>query len=200
MLNEHSSGHTLTYQRHAFAHATHSAGSPYFACCDRTQTTKRFIKASKRDACVISPQKSFGLGIWIQISWVICYELSLAIRINLQRAVFSLFWAGEGEGWCVCLRVTAEQLQLETDPTSQIPNSNFTLPSHCSSLRLLSLPVVCRVFHYAASLACQMVFEWILKSRLHWTSIIFLRFFLVVLKKALLNDSLEAHLQKQNYS
>lgn len=181
MLNEHSSGHTLTYQRHAFAHATHSAGSPYFACCDRTQTTKRFIKASKRDACVISPQKSFGLGIWIRISWVICYELSLAIRINLQRAVFSSFLS-RGRWRLMCVfesygRTTTAgnwphipNPQLKLHPSLSLFLSPPFIPPCC----LPSTPL-CSLF--AASLACQMVFEWILKSRLHWTSIIFLCFF-----------------------
>lgn len=59
--------------------------------------TKRFIKASKKGRLRHFPPKKlwFGkvsVGIWIQISWVICYELSLAIRINLQTAVFSLMW------------------------------------------------------------------------------------------------------------
>lgn len=84
--------------------------------------------------------------------------------------------------------------QLKLHPSLSLFLSPPFIPPCC----LPSTPL-CSLF--AASLACQMVFEWILKSRLHWTSIIFLRFFfLVVLKKALLNDSLEAHLQKQNYS
>lgn len=174
MLNDHSSIQTHTHAHHRrtqlhkhtrqgvlILHAVNPLKAQFWAV-----STKRFIKASKKDRAhhpptptpSPHPQPHFGkisMGIWNWISCVICiHALSLAIPLILQQAVFIFEQGCKARRWCVCvsLSMCVWDREIERVGMKQLERGNWT--SHTplpSTPPFPPSPPLCQVFHYIAS-------------------------------------------------
>lgn len=179
MLNDRTSiqTHTHKWHTHLCKHTQQESNTQSLFCLPSAHSAQhRFglpppngsLRLQKRTECIISPH-SFSLGRflweWNWISCVICiHVLSLAIPLNLQQADFRAGEEMEARSWRVWVGVVMKQLETETNLPPPSVHLSPSTPTCC----LPSIPLYSLL---TASLACQMVLEWILKSWLHWTSI-----------------------------